>query len=907
MKYHLSIIAFLMPLALGQAAELHVAITGSDANPGTQAAPLRTIQRAAGLAQPGDTVTVHAGVYRERVNPPRGGESASKRIVYQAAFGERVVITGSEVVKNWEKVQDDVWKATLPNTFFGGFNPYTNRIQGDWFQPKGPREHHTGAVYLNGDWLGEAAKLDEVLKPAGALPLWFGRVDQTNTTLWAQFKGVNPNAQRVEINTRQTVFYPEKPGINYITVRGFTLRHAATQWAPPTAEQMGLIGTHWSKGWIIENNTISHSKCTGIALGKYGDQWDNTSAWRAEGYVETIQRALTNGWNMATVGSHLVRNNDISHCEQAGVVGSLGCSFSVVTGNNIHDIHVQRLFGGVEMAGIKFHGAIDVEISRNHLYRCEQGIWLDWMAQGARVSGNLLHDNLERDLFFEANHGPFLVDNNVCLSPVALWAWSDGGAYVHNLFAGEISTNTGDDRTTPFHQAHSTAIAGMHKFPSCDDRYYNNLFMRSGSLEKYDHAHLPMWMDGNVYFQGAKSSKHENAPILRTAADPALALVEKNDGFYLTMTLATALGSERPSRPVTSARLGKASISGCAFENPDGSPITIGTDYFGKPRNAANPTPGPFETPGTGMLTMKVWPLASVQETNSNIPTSTVGPVRLADVVYGRKHGVALTMDVIIPAKQNGAAVIWVVSGGFQSHHSWCEGEQFIKQMKMLIDRGYTIFAVVHGCVPRYTIPDYYSDVRRAIRFIRHNARTYKIDPERIGMSGLSAGGVISLMMGATAMAGDPKVDDPVERESTRLQAIGCFFPASNLYRFNDSGENVIPVATRNNHLAAYKFCDFDPGDKVYVPITDEKRIHDLLVEYSPITHVTADDSPTLIVHGDKDSLVPMFQASDMIDKLKDKGVAARLVVAKGKGHTWEDMWTNEMKYIADWFDVHLK
>jgi hypothetical protein len=231
------------------------------------------------------------------------------------------------------------------------------------------------------------------------------------------------------------------------------------------------------------------------------------------------------------------------------------------------------------------------------------------MAQGARVSGNLLHDNLERDLFFEANHGPFLVDNNVCLSPVALWAWSDGGAYVHNLFAGKISTHSDDDRMTPFLQAHSTAIAGIHKFPSGDDRYYNNVFVQHGDLSPYDTAKLPVKMGGNVFFQGTQSSKHERDPILRSGSDPALALVEKNDGFYLTMTLATTLGSERPSQPVTSARLGKTSISGCAFENPDGSPITIGTDYFGKPRNTANPTPGPFEAPGTGTLTMKVWPL----------------------------------------------------------------------------------------------------------------------------------------------------------------------------------------------------------------------------------------------------------------------------------------------------------
>ncbi len=195
-------------------------------------------------------------------NPPRGGESENRRIVYQAAPGEKVRITGSEVVNNWVKVQDDVWKATLANSFFAHFNPYNDVIHGDWFNSKG-RQHHTGAVYLNGEWLSEAAQLNEVLGPAGHTPLWFGQVDGENTTIWAQFKGVNPNAQQVEINVRQTVFYPQKAGVNYLTVRGFTLENAATPWAPPTAEQLGLIGTHWSKGWIIEGNVIRHSRCSG--------------------------------------------------------------------------------------------------------------------------------------------------------------------------------------------------------------------------------------------------------------------------------------------------------------------------------------------------------------------------------------------------------------------------------------------------------------------------------------------------------------------------------------------------------------------------------------------------------------------------------------------------------------------
>jgi alpha-N-arabinofuranosidase len=207
---------------------------------------------------------------------------------------------------------------------------------------------------------------------------------------------------------------------------------------------------------------------------------------------------------------------------------------------------------------------------------------------------------------------------NIFLSPKSIEDDSQGGAYAHNLIVGgiDLAPDFFDGRKTPFHKAHSTEIVALQDNPSGDNHYDNNLFMCSGSVEKYDQAHLPMKMDGNVFFQGATPSKHESAPILRSAADPVLTLVEKNDGFYLTMSLATALGSERPSQPVTSSRLGKASISGCAFENPDGSPITIGTDYFGKPRNAANPTPGLFDAPGTGTITMQVWPLTVSKKVN---------------------------------------------------------------------------------------------------------------------------------------------------------------------------------------------------------------------------------------------------------------------------------------------------
>lgn len=629
------LIACLTTLAFAQAlsaAEFFVAPYGNDSNPGTRKAPLRSIQRGADLARPGDVITVHAGVYRERINPPRGGTSDKKRIVYQAARGEKVEIRGSEHIKNWVKVQDDVWKVTLPNSFFGSFNPYSDLIRGDWFEPKG-REHHTGAVYLNGDWLVEASKLDDVLRPAGTLTaertentqLWFARVDQTNTTIWAQFKGVNPDEQLVEINVRRTVFYPDKPGRNYLTVRGFIMSQAATPWAPPTAQQVGLIGTHWSKGWIIENNMVSHSICSGIALGKYGDQWDNTSANRAQGYVKTIERALGNGWNRQTVGHHIVRNNTISYCEQAGIVGSLGAVFSTVTGNTIHDIHVRRLFSGAEMAGIKFHAAIDCVIRNNHIYRTCRGLWLDWMAQGTRVSGNLFHDNADQDLFVEVDHGPFVVDNNLFLSSVSLLDMSEGGAYAHNLFNGKIVSRPEPNRQTPYHPAHCTSVAGLASIKGGDNRFYNNLLVGTGQssvglskpakdrdsaggfgLWVYDFREMPLQTGGNVFYNEAQPYTQERNATVQAGNDPQPRLVQRRDQFSLRLTVGPEL-KQANTQLVTTALLGKARIPQLAYENAAGSRLQIDTDYLGKRRHKANPTPGPFENPGQGELNLKVW------------------------------------------------------------------------------------------------------------------------------------------------------------------------------------------------------------------------------------------------------------------------------------------------------------
>jgi len=589
--------------------EFHVSTAGDDRNSGSGGSPLKTISAAAQVAQPGDVITVHEGVYRERIDPPRGGTSSDKRIVYRAAEGEKVVLKGSEVVTGWRRVQGDTWKVTLPESFFGKFNPFTDVIRGDWFSSRG-RVHHTGAVYVDGHWLNEAARKEDVLKPVAAAPLWYASHDNGQTTIWAQFKGVEPNKGHIEVNARRTVFYPAKPGVNYITVQGLTLEQAATPWSPPTAEQIGLIGTHWSKGWIIENNTIRYSVCVGVTLGKYGDKWDNR-AGSAEGYVGTIKRALAKGWSKANIGHHVVRNNHISSCEQGGIVGSMGAVFSTVSGNEIHDIHRSRTFSGAEIAGIKFHGAIDTVIAHNHIYRCSGhgGIWLDWMTQGTRVTGNLLHDNSRQDLFVEVNHGPFLVDNNVFLSRASLLEASGGGAYVHNLFAGTIRLRPERSRATPFHKPHSTAVAGRSKVVADDERFHNNLFLPASGLATYGKNPANLQTAGNVFLGGAKPSANERGGLLVADAKPATALETKPDGLWLAMPLDPAWVNGRKRHLVTTASLGKAMVSGAAYEKPDATAYRLDTDYAGQQRDAQNPAPGPFRCPSKkAPPRVKVWP-----------------------------------------------------------------------------------------------------------------------------------------------------------------------------------------------------------------------------------------------------------------------------------------------------------
>lgn len=611
------------------AREYHVSVKGKDSNQGTESAPLRTITAAANAAMPGDTITVHEGTYREWINPPRGGLDEKRRITYRASQGETVHLKGSEVIKNWEQVSKNVWKATIPNAFFGCYNPYIDLIYGDWFYDQG-RKHHTGEVFLNGKSLYEKESLEKIknpiaaeglLDPEGSTYVWYCENNTENTTIWANFQGTNPNKEVVEISTRPTCFYPTTPGINYITLSGFNISQAATQWGAPTAEQIGMIATHWNKGWIIENNVISDSKCSGITLGK--ERATGHNVWLANPtkdgslhYIEVTFNALRNGWNKENIGSHIVRNNTIFNCEQTAICGSMGAAFSTIENNHIYNIWTKRQFDGAEIGGIKFHAAIDAIITRNRIHASGRGLWLDWMTQGTRVSRNLFYDNSLQDIFLEVNHGPYLVDNNILASHTALDIQSDGGAIVHNLILGRIILRSEHGRYTPYHLAHSTEICGLSIILGGDDRYYNNIFTTQNSttanenqtsgkygLGVYDKASNPLFTGGNKFYNGAKTFKDERDFISKEDFAPNCSIEERGENVFLRMTM----DQEKPKTViVTTELLGSPLLVGLPFENADGTPYILDTDYFGVKRTAS-PMPGPFESLENGSLYLKIW------------------------------------------------------------------------------------------------------------------------------------------------------------------------------------------------------------------------------------------------------------------------------------------------------------
>jgi acetyl esterase/lipase len=299
------------------------------------------------------------------------------------------------------------------------------------------------------------------------------------------------------------------------------------------------------------------------------------------------------------------------------------------------------------------------------------------------------------------------------------------------------------------------------------------------------------------------------------------------------------------------------------------------------------------------------WFLLGVVAVTAIVPAAADEPsfTRKEDVIYGRKYGTALTLDVFTPKQgANGAAVVYVVSGGFFSAHTRIQPAV----AKVFTDRGYTVFAVVHGSQPRYQIPEIIDDMNRAVRFIRHHAKDYAIDPDRLGVTGASAGGHLSLMLGTAGAKGKPDAADPVDRESSRVQAVACFFPPTDFLHFGSPDRELIRAT---DHALPFRpSFDYRAVDKkinLWERITDAEQLRKITRAISPIYHVTADDAPTFIIHGDKDPLVPLQQSETFVTKMKEARVPVELVVKKGGAHGWLDI-GKDLPRFAEWFDRYL-
>jgi acetyl esterase/lipase len=253
--------------------------------------------------------------------------------------------------------------------------------------------------------------------------------------------------------------------------------------------------------------------------------------------------------------------------------------------------------------------------------------------------------------------------------------------------------------------------------------------------------------------------------------------------------------------------------------------------------------------------------------------------------VYGHKDGMALTLDVVRPERNaNGAALLFMVSGGWVS--SYISPEQLASRFSTILDRGFTLIPVRHGSSPKYVIPEIVADVRRAVRLVRHRAKDWGIDANRLGVFGMSAGGHLSLMLGTTSDAGDSSAEEAFMRESNRVASVVAYFPPVDLRTW---ARGVVPADQGNRRFPALNF------EKEKAP------------DYSPLVHVTGDDPPTLLIHGDKDDLVPIDHSERMHTALQQAGVDSDFITIEGGGHgfTGQDA-TRAMSALVAWFERTL-
>ncbi|MCE1198594.1 MAG: alpha/beta hydrolase [Marinilabiliales bacterium] len=301
------------------------------------------------------------------------------------------------------------------------------------------------------------------------------------------------------------------------------------------------------------------------------------------------------------------------------------------------------------------------------------------------------------------------------------------------------------------------------------------------------------------------------------------------------------------------------------------------------------------------VLLFLMWLLPALAQTPPNAIANQ------EEIIYGRKNGMALTMNVVtskVPSNHRG--IILAISAGLQSNFDTAkEWSMTIAQPYLM--KGYTVFAVCHGSAPKYTIPEILEDMHRAVRYIRFNAGKFGIDPDKIGMSGASSGGYLSLMMGSTGMEADPNAKDPIDRVPGNIQAVACFFPPTDFLNFGQKGTVSLGTGQLADFKAAFDFKTWNKSLKCFETVTDQAKLLEIGREISPIYHLSAHSAPAYIAHGDADELIPLQQSESIISRMKELNVPCELVIKKGGMHkVWPDM-VNYLIAFSNWFDEKLK
>lgn len=397
------------------ARSIHVSKTGNDENSGIQASPYLTINHAAQEAQPGDTVIVHAGVYREHVNLARGGTSETVRIVYKAADGESVVIKGSDVVTNFEPIGNGVYKHAVDNAGSSNYNPFfIKMVKGKI--GNGPVHRTLGEVYLDGRPLSEVVPKENCVN--NRMTWWYSIKEHT---LYANFGMSDLNKRLIEVHKRRQVFAPAKWNLGYITVRGFQIEHSANNyddhfWNHENVPQHGAISTGGGHHWIIEHNTIRMVKSIGIDFGMQGGK-----AVQANNFPPYNQR-----------GHHIIRYNKLIDCGTTGMIAYQSPGY-LIKGNWIERSNRLRA-KGMGKAGIKIiSSCIDNVIEENVFLNNQDthALWVDAFNQGTIVRRNVFLEN--RSICFELQLGPTSFENNIVLGSHILIGSAGGVLLAHNL------------------------------------------------------------------------------------------------------------------------------------------------------------------------------------------------------------------------------------------------------------------------------------------------------------------------------------------------------------------------------------------------------------------------------------------------------------------------------------------